>query len=290
MPELPEVETVCRTLAPRVVGKTVRSCSIYWDRTVSPHEPAEFERLLLGRQITGVSRRAKLIVFELDNGNRLSIHLRMTGKLLSCGNDGVGIADIPRDHLRALITFDDASELRFYDARKFGRMRIHTPSEWKALDVTFGREPLDPSFTAARFHDLISTRARQIKPLLLDQSVIAGIGNIYADEALFKARIHPRQPATSLSRKQCGALHAAIVQTLTTAIEHQGTTLRDYRTGHGEPGTNQTELLVYGAPPGTPCPRCGTILEKLVVGQRGTTICPRCQRLKVPVSSRTNHR
>jgi formamidopyrimidine-DNA glycosylase len=280
MPELPEVETVCRTLTPHVVGKTIVSAEALWPRTVAPAEPGTFSSMLRGQRIERVHRRAKLIVFDLSGGAVLSTHLRMTGKLIIVDSPRAVDVGEPASHLRALLTLADRSELRFYDARKFGRMRIHSADEWLALAREYGLEPLDPAFTPSRFHQLIHSRNRQIKPLLLDQAVIAGIGNIYADEALFKARIHPLQPSSTISRRKSHALHAAIVETLECAIRRQGTTIRDYRTGNGETGTNQAALLVYGAPPGSPCPRCGTVLEKLIVGQRGTTICPRCQRLR----------
>jgi formamidopyrimidine-DNA glycosylase len=236
--------------------------------------------MLRGKRIERVHRRAKLIVFDLSGGFRLSTHLRMTGKLIVVNSQASLEVGEPANHLRSQLTLDEGTELRFYDARKFGRMRIHSADGWLALDRDYGIEPLDNAFTPSRFRQLIHGRNRQIKPLLLDQAVIAGIGNIYADEALFKARIHPLQQSSTISRRKSHALHAAIVETLECAIRRQGTTIRDYRTGDGETGTNQAALLVYGAPPGSPCPRCGTLLEKLVVGQRGTTICPRCQRLR----------
>lgn len=279
MPELPEVETVCRTLRDPLVGRSIQSALVTWPRTVAPLDPAAFISRVVSSEIMSITRRAKFIVLELSSGEILTIHLRMTGKLLylAAGSDGAGE---PERHLRVAFQLDNGDDLEFYDARKFGRVRLMTAEDWAQLSERIGPEPLDPTFTSTSFFESLRTRQRQIKPLLLDQTFLAGIGNIYADEALYLARIHPLQRASTISRRKAERLHQALVSTLSRAIENAGTTLRDYRSGLGETGTNFANLNVYGAAPGTRCRRCDTPLKRLVVGQRGTTICPRCQRLR----------
>lgn len=277
MPELPEVETVCRTLHPLIVGCRIDSFETYWPRTVDPHSPGDIARALRGRTIDDVSRRGKYIVLSLDNSNRLAIHLRMTGELLFSRVGGSQDGREREPYLRARVRFEGGDELLFYDVRKFGRIRIHTLDSWNALDNSLGIEPLSDVFTPEALHSLLNSRRRQIKPLLLDQTVIAGLGNIYVDESLFRAQIHPLARSDSLSFDDASRLRDAIVHVLSGAIANRGTTFRDYRTGTGEAGENRLALLVYGSPEGTPCPRCGTPLRRLVIGQRGTVYCPQCQ-------------
>lgn len=183
-------------------------------------------------------------------------------------------------YLRAALELDSWAWVDFYDVRKFGRIRLFDEAEWEASDRELGVEPLSAEFTANSLATILTSRQRQMKPLLLDQTAVAGLGNIYVDEALFKSRIHPLQRSDLVSRQKINQLHVAIQETLQTAIESRGTTIRNYRTGTGEPGENQERLLVYGKKPGTPCPRCGKPLRRLVVGQRGTVFCSNCQRLR----------
>jgi len=279
MPELPEVETVCRTLRTPLVGRSLRTALVTWPRTVEPLPADTFVDRVTGETVASISRRAKLIVTQLSSGAILTTHLRMTGKLLYSVAGGNGASE-PERHLRVAFQLDNGDDLEFYDARKFGRMRLLSPDEWQAVSDSFGPEPLSPEFTAEVLYDRLQRTTRQLKPLLLDQAFVAGIGNIYADESLYLARIHPLKPASSISRRKAGDLHGHIVATLSRAIDNAGTTLRDYRSGLGEIGTNRASLNVYGAAPGTVCKRCGTRLKRLVVGQRGTTICPRCQRIR----------
>ena len=209
----------------------------------------------------------------------------MTGELLYRSDSGSS-RDSSRDpYLRAMFEFIDRSDLLFYDTRKFGKIAYRTPEELVMFGSRYGVEPLEPEFTVDRLTDLLRTRRRQIKPLLLDQGIIAGLGNIYVDESLFRARIHPLQPSYDIETERISALHSAIVEVLSTAVALQGTTFRDYRSGLGETGTNQSRLRVYGLKPGSPCPACGTPVERLVVGQRGSIFCPNCQQLTP--SSRT---
>lgn len=278
MPELPEVETVRRTLEPRITGKTIDSFRLHWHRTLEHPSLDDFRDAVIGQPVSSVSRRAKLIVVHLQSGGAITIHLRMTGELLY--RDDSTDLDPARDaYLRAVIGFTDGSELLFYDTRKFGKIAYRAEDQLLQLGLRYGIEPLESDFTPAKLAELLHTRRRQIKPLLLDQSIIAGLGNIYVDESLFRARIHPLQPSFGIDAERIVALHTAIVDVLTTAIELQGTTFRDYRSGLGERGENQTRLRVYGLKPGSPCPECGTPLERLVVGQRGSIFCPNCQRL-----------
>lgn len=277
MPELPEVETVCRTLAPQLVGRQFVAFELLWPRTFSA-DPALFHSCVLGKRIETVSRRAKLIQITLDDSSMMTVHLRMTGELLWTPAGSEPDAD-KQKFLRAEFLLDDGSALLFYDVRKFGRIDCYVPEVAGDLDSRFGIEPLSEAFTAEWLAESLSARKRQIKPLLLDQTFIAGLGNIYVDEALFLAGIHPQSQSHSIDSGRMHALRDAIVNVLTGALERRGTTLRDYRSGMGEPGQNRPRLQVYGSRPGTPCPRCATPLQRLVVGQRGSIFCPACQPL-----------
>lgn len=278
MPELPEVETLRRTLHDPLVGKRIDALHVFWPRTIEPHALEKLSLALVGRSIVGTRRRGKLLIVDLDDGAALTVHLRMTGELLYRPD-----ARTPRDadrepYLRAVFTLSDGAELCFYDIRKFGRIGYVAPDE--ALDPAprIGIEPLSPEFTLPALRALLSRR-RAMKPLLLDQTLVAGLGNIYVDEALFRAGIHPLQPADQLTDDQIERLHRSIVAVLSEAIENRGTTFRDYRSGLGESGANKERLRVYGRPAGSVCVECGGTLERLVVGQRGTILCPSCQPL-----------
>ncbi|MEX1157367.1 MAG: DNA-formamidopyrimidine glycosylase [Thermomicrobiales bacterium] len=277
MPELPEVETVCRTLDPLLRGKTISAFWLGWHRTLERPTLDLFNTAVVGATIESVSRRAKLILITLSNCGAVTIHLRMTGELLFRPTSDADRNAEREPYLRAVFSFSDGSELLFYDTRKFGKIAYRAPNELAALDAGYGSEPLDPAFTSERLASILRAHRRQTKPLLLDQSVIAGLGNIYVDEALFRSRIHPLQLSSEIDDAHIRALHAAIVEILSTALALHGTTLRDYRSGLGEPGQNQSRLLVYGLKPGTPCPVCGSPLERLVIGQRGSIFCPNCQ-------------
>jgi len=279
MPELPEVETVRRTLDPLIRGRVIADFDLRWHRTLEYPDLDAFTESVIGAAITEVTRRAKLIVIHLDSGAAITVHLRMTGELLFWPDPGVERNADREPYLRAVFTFQDESRLLFYDTRKFGKIAYRSASELGNLDQQLGDEPLEPGFTASRLAEILSSRRRQIKPLLLDQTVIAGLGNIYVDESLFRSRIHPLQISSGIDEDRVRLLHAAIVNVLATAVAHHGTTLRDYRSGLGEPGQNQTRLRIYGLKPGTACPDCGSPLERLVIGQRGSIFCPSCQPL-----------
>jgi formamidopyrimidine-DNA glycosylase len=274
MPELPEVETIVRDLRPKLVGRTitgVRHCD--WPKTVAPLDPAYFCAALGGETVLDVTRRAKYILLHLSSGRVLAIHLRMTGALT--------YDPVPHPAgkaTRLIFTLDDDGELHFTDARKFGKVRLLTPDEVPAFLDSLGPEPLPDDFTLARFRALLAGRRAQLKPLLLNQRVLAGLGNIYADEALFLARIHPLRVAASLTEDESERLYHAVRQVLTQGIANRGTTISDYRDGSGDKGRNQEALNAYGQRD-QPCPRCGTPIVRLVVGGRGTHICPHCQQL-----------
>lgn len=271
MPELPEVETVARGLQASLVGRTIVAVEVRWPRSVIPPEPAAFARRVTDQAVTGVGRRGKWVVISLSGGDALLVHLRMTGRLV------MGPEECPDDpHVRVLFSLDDRRTLRFCDPRKFGRMWLSgNPAE--ALGE-LGPEPLGDDFTAARLEAMLAHRRGRIKPLLLNQRFLVGLGNIYADEALWRAGIHPLRQADTLAHDEVWRLHEAIRSVLQAAIDSGGTTLRDaaYRQADGRSGEFASRLAVYGKA-GQPCPRCGTDVERIRVSQRGTHFCPLCQ-------------
>jgi formamidopyrimidine-DNA glycosylase len=276
MPELPEVETVRRTLEPFLVGqKIVRVQLGDYRRCIARPESELFMQQLAGRTITGMGRRGKFLLIRLDNGNVVTVHLRMTGELRieqeSCPENS---------HLHIRIDLADGRQLRYYDIRKFGRWSLLSPEQFSLFNQSLGPEPLDDDLDECRFRQMLHSRHRIIKPLLLDQSFIAGIGNIYADEALFRAGVHPRRRSHELMREEIGRLLRAIREVLGEALENRGTTLRNYRDGSGQPGENLPRLRIYARAEGDPCPVCGTPILRKVIGQRGTKLCPTCQPLE----------
>jgi len=274
MPELPEVETVARSLAPQVVGRRIVGIEkLDWERMIETPPLPAFQALIAGRRIVAVGRRAKWLVLTLDEGWALAIHLRMSGNLLVAGPDAV--AD---SHTHLVLSLEDGRRIFFEDQRKFGRVRLLDSDGLAALDAAHGPEPLGEGFTAAELARILAGRRTKLKPLLLDQRMIAGVGNIYASEALWIARLHPLLPAAAVTEAEVGALHAAIRQTLEQAIANQGSSLRNYRNSYGERGSNQEHFFVYDRA-GKPCERCGTPIERTVVAQRSTFFCPTCQRL-----------
>jgi formamidopyrimidine-DNA glycosylase len=258
-------------------GSTIDAFELRWPRTLEWPEAAAFTAAITGRRIGGVGRRGKLVVVRLDDGSVITVHLRMTGEL-KYSVDGPTTRDTARDaYLRAVFSLAGGHELLLYDTRKFGRIRHWPATDVEALDRLVGLEPLDASFTTEALARVLAARRRQVKPLLLDQQVIAGLGNIYVDEALHQAGIHPLHVSNEIDAEHTQRLHDAIVDVLSSAIDNRGTTLRDYRSGLGGAGSNQFQLRIYGSRPGDPCTSCGTPIERIVVGQRGTVFCPRCQ-------------
>ena len=273
VPELPEVEQAARTLGAQISGATFDgTVRVSWSRTIHDIPADTFGGLLAGAAVTGWQRRAKWIVLPLSNGITFVAHLRMTGRFAVLPRDD---ADDPQQRVAFGLT--DGREVRFIDQRKFGRIRLLSAPELATLDADHGPEPFDPSLTPATWHTTLQSTSRVIKTVLLDQSRIAGIGNIYADESLYRVSVHPLKPAHTLSKKKATELLAAIRAVLRQAIENGGSTLRDYRDSYGAKGTQQDNFQAYGRT-AQPCGRCGTAIEKITVGQRGTHFCPYCQK------------
>jgi len=275
MPELPEVETICQDLRScGLVGVPIHAALVYWQKTITPLSSEEFSTRLIGKSIAHISRRAKYIHLELDDGQNLLIHLRMTGAF------SIRETHSPVDpHDRVVLEFDHR-ELVFHDTRKFGRM-ILSDDIFKIFG-RLGPEPFDTTLDAVGFHQKLSSHKRMIKPLLLDQSFLAGLGNIYVDESLFAAKLHPCERADKITFQESIRLLQAIRKVLQNSIENGGTSLGDGEGNFhsdGRYGSNASHLKVFHRT-GEPCPRCSSIIIRLVVGQRGTHLCPRCQHLK----------
>ncbi|MFD1429851.1 DNA-formamidopyrimidine glycosylase [Lacticaseibacillus mingshuiensis] len=277
MPELPEVENVRRGLSKLVVGKTVTAVDTNWPKTLIGGL-ATFRTALIGRTITGVDRRGKYLLIRFDQDLTLVSHLRMEGKYQLAASAG----QEPPRFMHVWFTFSDGSQMRYADMRKFGRMQlVQTGTEETAVSglAKIGPEPDDPSWTSATFYDALHRRKAPIKSVLLDQTVVAGIGNIYADETLWLSQLSPLQPAATLKREEVARLHDNIIQELATATELGGTTVHSFLDAGGHTGRFQEQLHVYGQE-GTPCARCGTEIQKTKVGERGTHFCPHCQPLR----------
>ncbi len=270
MPELPEVETIARGLRDDLSGRLVTDACVNWPRTIHGMPPAAFADRIRGQCIDSVWRRAKYVVCDLSD-DVLLIHLRMTGRLYITHPDQVHEAD---RWVRVTLALDDGRELRFSDSRKFGRMYLV-----RAADEVLGGlgpEPLDDSFTPDAFGQGLASRSGMIKPLLLNQSFLAGVGNIYADEALWQARIDPRRRADTLSVDEIERLYQAVRSVLRAGVEHEGASVSWYRKTDGTRGEQQNHFNAYDRA-GEPCPRCGEPIVKIRLGQRGTHLCPRCQ-------------
>lgn len=275
MPELPEVEYVARQLRDDLVGRTIERATVLWPRSIQGMDAAEFEAIIARRQVRGIGRRGKYLLIELEGDDVLVVHRRMSGNLILAR---------PAHHIpyvRVAFDLDDGRRLLYSDPRKFGRLALVSAA---ALDTVFralGPEPLDPAFTPDVLAARLAGRARPIKAVLLDQSVVAGLGNIYADEALYRAGIHPLRPAASLTTREIAALHTGIQGALLTGIEHGGTTFGRHRDAYNEAGANLEHVEVYRRT-GQPCPRCAAPIERIVVAQRGTHFCPNCQKAPRP--------
>ncbi|MBI2775897.1 MAG: bifunctional DNA-formamidopyrimidine glycosylase/DNA-(apurinic or apyrimidinic site) lyase [Chloroflexi bacterium] len=282
MPELPEVETVARDLRGLVLDATISGATVSWARTLRTHDPDTLGPAIAGRTIRAVGRRGKQLVLELSGDAILTIHLKMTGQLF------VVPAAAPMDpHVRVVLPFTDGRELRFRDIRKFGRIGLYEldPSTGEAVREAGGTavfagtgpEPIDEDFTIRAFRRRLRARRGRLKSLLLDQSFVAGIGNIYADEALWASRLHPLRSAASLRPADERRLYLAFRRILLEAIERRGSSIDDYTAPEGD-GSMQECLLVYQRA-GEPCHRCGRPIRRIVVGGRATHFCSWCQRL-----------
>jgi len=281
MPELPEVESVRRQLEPTLVGRRFERVSIDDPRLVRPYEPAEVAAELEGEHVAAVERRGKYLVVRFESGRVLLIHLRMTGSLLSAAT-----GSLPDDpYRRAVVNLDDGSDVAYRDVRRFGTWLLLEPGEAEPyLAARLGDEPLDALFTAARLGERLAGRRTSLKAALLDQRTLAGMGNIYVDEALWRARLNPLRPASGLDRNELRRLHRGIRAALEHGLARQGSTLRDYRLPDGSGGSMQNEFRVYGRRD-EPCDRCGTLIARTQVAGRTTWFCPTCQPAQAARSS-----
>jgi formamidopyrimidine-DNA glycosylase len=295
MPELPEVETVARDLQRSVAGATIRDATVSWARTIRhPQPPERFVAEVAGATIRRVDRRAKTVLLHLEDGRVMTVALRMTGALL------VLPEGTPEDrYVRVAFALDDGRELRYRDVRKFGRIglwpggglrtvgagrgsrskRVAEASRGYRIGEVFsghGPEPLGRGFTVERLKERLARRSAKLKTLLLDQSFIAGVGNIYADEALWRARLHPLRAADTLDDAEVRRLHRSIRKVLRQGIANRGSSISDYVSADGEPGENAEQLMVYRRTD-QPCYRCGRPIRRIVVAQRSTHFCPHCQ-------------
>ena len=274
MPELPEVETIRSRLGPALAGRRFERVRILDPRLTRPDPPDAVAASLEGQRVADVRRRGKYLIVEFDSGRHLLVHLRMTGNLLHPAPKG------PEEdpYVRAVVRLDNGSDVAYRDVRRFGTWELLEPGELESYFASrrLGHEPLERAFTAVALGRAFAGRRAPVKAALLDQRAAAGVGNIYADEALWYARIHPLTPAGALGESQLKELRRGIRKALELGIERQGATLRDYRRADGERGRMQHEFRVYGRA-GEPCPRCGTPIEKIRAGGRGTWFCPACQ-------------
>jgi len=270
MPELPEVETTVRALRPLLLGRKITEVRNYWPRHLGNVDLPTLQRCVHGRSIQIASRRGKYLVLTLSDGETIIIHLRMSGHL------SVVAADTPpQKHVHTIFALDNGQELRFRDPRKFGK--VYLTAEPATVLGALGPEPLVPEFTVALLRERLNGRKRALKPLLLDQTFIAGVGNIYADESLFYAKLHPQRTADSLQDAEIIALHQAIQRALQLGIEREGASIDSYIKPDGTRGDMQNAVNVFRRT-GKPCYTCGTPIERMVLGGRSTHFCPHCQK------------
>jgi formamidopyrimidine-DNA glycosylase len=271
VPELPEVETIRRQIEPELVGHRITSMEVFDERLTRPVPPREVERAVAGRRIESVERRGKYLMVRLEGGRWLVMHLRMTGNIVL----GEPRPDVR--FLRAVIRLENGTMLMFTDARRFGTAVVLEDDEVEAyMAARAGVEPLSERLTAERICELAAGRRAPLKSFLLMQDGIAGIGNIYADEALWRARLHPLSPAGSMRLEHCQRLREGIIGALQAGLDNGGASIDDYRDARGEEGTMQDEFCVHNRE-GEPCPRCGTEIRRIVLGGRSTYFCPGCQ-------------
>jgi formamidopyrimidine-DNA glycosylase len=291
VPELPEVETIRRQLEPEITGRRIVSAEVLDERWTRPTPPREVESAIAGRTIEAVERRGKYLLLGLEGGRTLAMHLRMTGNLLLDRGDAAGDGDPRRlggerlyegnpevQYLRARLELEGGGELMFTDPRRFGHAVVLSDDEVdEYFAARLGIEPLSDSLTALELCRLAAGRRAPLKSFLLNQLGVAGIGNIYADEALHRAELHPLSPAGSMKPEDCERLRLGIVEALEAGLASGGASIDDYRDARGEEGAMQDEFLVHTRE-GEPCPRCGAAIERVVVAGRSTYFCPSCQR------------
>ncbi len=287
MPELPEVETVVRQLEPELEGRRIDRLEVLDARWSRPVPPEDLGKAVSGHTIEGLGRRGKYMLLRLDGEQTLVMHLRMTGNLVLVEDEDVidpsegrrlyeGERSTSARHLRARFVFDDGRELWFTDPRRFGEAFLIANADIARRFERLGVEPLSPAFTPEVLGEIAAGRTAPLKSFLLDQSGIAGVGNIYADEALFRARLHPLSPAGSMKAEHLEALRDSVIAALEAGIDGGGASIDDYRDGRGERGTMQDEFLVHTRE-GEPCPSCGNPIARIVVAGRSTYFCPNCQ-------------
>jgi formamidopyrimidine-DNA glycosylase len=282
MPELPEVETVRLTLLPHLEGRSIIAVKFgAFAGVIGDCDPERFAAGTVGRSVAGIRRRGKYLLIDFDDDSGLIVHLRMTGSL-SYTDDST--EPVRFEHLR--LHLDNGMTLRFADQRKFGRVVLRPAGDAQPLEGRLGPEPLEDAFNAAYLGRVLVRRTAPIKALILDQRLIAGVGNIYADEALFRSRIHPRTPGGALDERQVNSLVRSIKTVLRSGVENRGTSFSSYRDANGDVGANQNQLRIYGrGRSGEPCMRCGGPLTTLSVGGRTSHLCSRCQ----PLLARPDH-
>ena len=263
MPELPEVETIRRQILPVVKNRTITGIDIADPRNIKKISPKKFKQILINDKILDVERRAKYLFFKLQSGNWMVAHLGMAGRILIN----------PDKYVRVTFNLSGGKKLYFSDTRMFGKLWLY--NKYPELDL--GQEPLDPQFTVAKLKEMLSRKRGNVKVVLMDQSFIAGVGNIYAQEALFLAKINPKRRVETLSDSEIKELHKAIIKVLEIGIAHKGSSVDNFVDATGQPGQNQDFLNVYDRK-GEPCKRCKGTIQKLSVGQRGTYFCPSCQK------------
>lgn len=287
MPELPEVETVCRQLDPELRGATIEALEVLDPRWCRPTPPARLAKAAAGARIERLGRRGKYLLLGLDGERTLVMHLRMTGNLVLVVDGSKldpsegrrlyeGERSVSERHLRARFRLSNGHELWFTDPRRFGEAFLLGEGRLEARFAKLGVEPLSRDFTPEHLGEMAAGRKAPLKSFLLDQSRLAGVGNIYADEALFRARLHPLSPAGSMKAEHLTALRDAVVAALEAGIEGGGASIDDYRDGRGEKGRMQDEFLVHTRE-GEPCPRCEAPISRIVVSGRSTYYCPGCQ-------------
>ena len=275
MPELPEVETIRRSLEHTIKGKTLVGLEVFLEKILKGMDPREFDEKLKGKKITGISRRGKYLIIQLSGGLVMVVHLRMTGQLLYCSPE-----QERAKHTHVIFHLSNKYQLRFVDQRQFGKVQLLPARDLDSLSSlrNLGVEPLSDEFSREFLKKGLRNKRVKIKPLLLEQEFIAGIGNIYADEALFRARVNPERVSATLNPREASRIYQAIREVLLEGIENKGTSIKDYIDGDGNKGSNQNNLRVYGRT-GQSCIKCGTEIQRVVIRGRSAHFCPKCQKL-----------
>lgn len=274
MPELPEVETVKRSLSEHIIGRSITGVTVHQDTVIKTPDSCDFVSRITGQSFSYINRRGKYLLFGLSRGSILVAHLRMTGRLVYAPEDEPVLK-----HTHVIFHLDNSFQLRFTDQRRFGCLWLVSGKGIECISglCSLGPEPLGPEFTRHALAELLKGRKTKMKALLLDQRLIAGIGNIYADEILFHSGIHPERAASSLTGIEIDRLWEAARQVLDEAVQHRGTSFSDYVDGRGEKGTHQNHLKVYQRE-GSPCARCGSEIQRIKVGSRSSYYCSGCQK------------